>query len=139
MRYIIIYFFITNLMSSCGQKSTLENDVQKQISEQTGIIIPHYTMVSAESSSAVGDYSESFLIKFDSLEFDVLVNRILETKNYSGKVIAKTSDNVNDKPTNGWKKYESGYKFEINISRKENVAYYVNANKQTLNYVYIEE
>ena len=143
MRYIFYFMIFSvaiSLLFSCGQDLNSKDEIQKQIKDQTGIIIPNYTLINMESSSATGDYSESFLLEFDSLEFQILISEILETKDYSDKIVVKTSNNVSEIPISGWKRYESGYKFETYLPNKnEYINYYVNTTKQTLYYMFIEE
>lgn len=143
MRYSASFLLlvVSGIFFSCGGQEVKKNDViLKQINEQTGIIIPNYTMVNMESSSAIGDYSESFIIKFDSSEFQILVDRILKAKNYSEEIIPTTEHNVNEPPTSRWQKYESGYKYEIYLPENNvHIYYYVNTTKQILGYMFIEE
>jgi len=127
-------------MTSCTQESNKNKIIGKQIVAQTGITVPSFTLVSKKSSYAIGDYSESFLIKFSSSEFKFLVKSILKSKNYSDKIIPKTSINVNELPTHRWQKYEAGYKFEIYYPKNnKHVGYYINTMNKTLYYTSIEE
>ena len=138
-------FFITIiLLISCLTK---EDDIDKdeiinQTFEHTGIIIPDFTFVKSESSFAIGDYSESFLIKFDSLEFEILVERILKSQGYDSRISLKNNDNVNQDTNGKWQNNVSGYKNELFYRNDKHITlinYYVNSNNKTLYYLFIDE
>lgn len=135
-----LFILFINIITSCAQKPNRNDIIRNQIVEHTGIKVSNFTIVNIKSSYAIGDYSESFLIKFNSLEFKLLIQNVIKSKNYSDIIIPKTSLNVNKPPKKRWQKYESGYKFEIDFPQNnKHVIYYINEANQTLYYTSIEE
>jgi len=135
-----LFILFINTVTSCAQKPNRNDIIRNQIVEQTGVKVSNFKIVSIKSSYAIGDYSKSFLIKFNSLEFKLLIQNVIKSKNYSDIIIPKTSLNVNETPKKRWQKYESGYKFEIYFPQNnKHISYYINEANQTLYYTYIEE
>lgn len=119
---VYFLFLIVCLFSSCEINNQTNDAIVRQINEQTGIIIPNYTLVNEELTSAFGDYSQSFLLCFDSVEFQALLNEISQSQ------------------AKGWRKYDSGYKYDIVLpNNRTRFSYYLNTSKKTLYYLYIEE
>jgi len=134
-----LFIFFIRAMVSSAQEQTRNDIIRNQIEEHTGILVPNFTLVSIKSSYAIGDYSKSFLIKFNSLEFKSLIQNVIKSKNYSNIIIPKTSVNVNEPPKKRWQKYESGYMFEIYFPNNKHIGYYINEANHTLYYTSIEE
>ena len=62
------------LLSACN----LDNEIyESRMEEVLGIEInEEYTVLEKSSSSAMGDYTETFLIQFDQAEFDRIIGRL---------------------------------------------------------------
>jgi hypothetical protein len=113
--------------------------IKEKVKNDTKIELPNFISIDENTNSGVGDYSKSFLIKFDSTNFDILIERI----EYSIQHDSITQEiNILEKEIKkmNWEVYESGYRIE-NYYPKSNISenYYVNINKQTLYYLYVEE
>ncbi len=93
---ISILLLLLVSMSSCkssDEKQTIDDDkklipiisddkIRTEIKENAGIVIPSYTMCESKSDQAMGDYSESYVIKFDSLNFQNIVIQIKNSPYY---------------------------------------------------------
>lgn len=99
---LLFIFFINITTNSYAQKPDRNDIIRNQIVEHTGVKISNFTIVYIKSSYAIGDYSESFLIKFNSLEFKSLIQSVIKSKNYSNIIVPKTSVNVNESPKKRW-------------------------------------
>lgn len=141
MRTFIIFISACFSMLSCAQESPKNNynETIKQIEEKTNIVIPNYISIEEETNQAMGDFSKSMLIKFDSINFNTLLLRIKKQieSGTNQKTISLKKENMH---TGNWTKYESGYKIESFDSKKnKRINYYVNTNNQTLYYLNVEE
>lgn len=130
------------LSVSCGQQTNNSIDagkIKEQVNHETGVVLPDYISLNVEINQAMGDYVESIEIKFDSLNFDILVKRVenkIENNNLTKRELINGQEFYNRK----WEYYESGYKIENFFpGSNKRINYYINFKKRTLFYLYVEE
>lgn len=141
--------FFTLLLFSCNNNESKETQelknldkVKIKILENTGVSISNFTVVNKETSQANDDYSLTYTIKLDSLDFPEILDQIKKTPYYTGefnpgvppKSVMK-SDQIKR-----WAKVRFGYRFEYFIDGTDKfLQYEVDTSDCTLTYTYIEE
>jgi len=127
---------------SCTQdkKNTVDIDeIFKQVKQDTKIELPSFLSIEKNYNSALGDYSKSFIIKFDSTNFEILIRKI-ETSIKCAEISNEVRNNQEEFVNITWVAYESGYRFEnYFFEKKSRSNYYVNTKNRTLFYLYVEE
>lgn len=61
-------------MLSSNSKESIQNNIRNEIKINSGVIVSEVKLVKSSSESAFGDYSESYTIKFDSIEFQNIID-----------------------------------------------------------------
>jgi hypothetical protein len=134
---IFLLFAYSTLLGCDGKK-----DFRAIIKENTGVEISEkFEELNAETNSAMGDYSESVYLKFDSTNFSTIVNQVLKSSYYTSTFIEVPQiDNGTQKGARKWYKRSNGYKFEYNINGfREFVECYIDTTKRTIYYQHIQE
>lgn len=119
-----------------------DDKIRTEIKENAGIVIPSYTMCESKSDQAMGDYSESYVIKFDSLNFQNIVIQIKNSQYYMDVFNPSVPPNavLKEEKLKRWSKARFGYKFEYFIDGTDKlVLYEVNTSDYTIYSVYAEE
>lgn len=139
---LVNYIFICSILISCIHNKKPINDIDKiveQVKQDTKIELPDFTTIEIDNSSTIGDYAKSLLVKFDSINFDILISRIksnIKNGNMTSKIHIKDTEVRNIM----WEPYESGYKIEIYFPKSnKRINYYVNIKNRSLFYLYVDE
>ncbi len=137
-----IWLFLVVFMLSCNTKESKQNGIKNKIKIDSGIILPKFKLVKSSSESAFGDYSESFTMKFDSVDFQNIIYQIRKSKYYDFSFDYNSSNamSTNKKVKKRWFKMPFGYKFEYHIDKTdEMIQYEVGVSDYTIDYTYIKE
>ncbi len=138
----VFILFLCFTLGSCNQAQDkkIENiKIIEQVKSETDIVLPECISIQEDMNDVMGDYSRSVIMKFDSVNFNILKERInnkIQNNTQSGNNLNIDNESQSKK----WKTYESGYKFETSFpSKNTKSTYYVNFSNQTLFYFYVEE
>lgn len=134
-----IWLFLVVFMSSCNSNESIQNDIRNDIHMNSGIIVSDFKLIKSSSESAFGDYSESYTIKFDSVDFQNIIEQIKKSKYYDSNFDYNSSNTIliNQKR---WIKMPFGYKFEYHINKTDEIKQYeVGTSDYTIDYTYIKE
>lgn len=137
-----IWVFLVVFMLSCNSKESKQNDIRNEIKINSGIIVSKFKLVKSSSESAFGDYSESYTIKFDSVDFQNIIDQIKKSKYYDSNFDYNSSNAmlVNKNIKKRWIKMPFGYKFEYLIDKTDEMLQYeVGVSDYTIDYTYIKE
>jgi hypothetical protein len=129
-------------MLSCNSKESTQNDIRNEIKINSGIIVSKFKLVKSSSESAFGDYSESYTIKCDSVDFQNIIYQIKKSKYYDSNFDYNSSNSmlVNKNIRKRWIKMPFGYKFEYLIDKTDEMLQYeVGVSDYTIDYTYIKE
>jgi len=114
----IFYLLLSVIaLTSCNKK---EIDFSKQIYDDTGLHLNGYKVLQDENSSAIGDYTENYYVKIDSVEFISVLKQIKNDLN--------------------WNKTPYGYNFQsYEKEYNKSKTYEFNVTNKTINYLYSED
>ncbi|MCD4772554.1 MAG: hypothetical protein K8R41_04110 [Bacteroidales bacterium] len=107
----IVFCFV---LFSCIQKTNKKIDsdkIKEQVKYETGIVLPDFIFLQEEKNQAMGDYAESIEIKFDTVNFNILLKRI-ENKIKNDSITKIALVDRKGYRNMRWEIYESGYKLE---------------------------
>jgi hypothetical protein len=119
-----------------------EKDFAQIIKNTTSIdVSKKYLEIQFEANAAIGDYSESFFLKFDSINFMTIKIQVINSPYYTNINIESPQINVKtQKGDKKWYKKTDGYKFEYNINGyREFVECYIDTIQRTIFYHHIQE
>jgi len=119
-----------------------DDKIRYEIEENSGIIIPNYKMEESSSEQAIGDYTESYVIKFDSVDFQGIVSQIKNSKHYIVEFNPNVPSNtvLKEDKFKRWSKANFGYKFEYFMDGTDKlILYEVNISNYTIYSTYAEE
>lgn len=138
----ISILFACFTLISCNQApdKKIENlKIIEQVKSETDIVLPECISIEEEMNEVMGDYTKFIIVKFDSINFNILKERInskIRNNTQSGNTLNIDKEFQSKK----WGTYESGYKFETSFPNKNaKSTYYANFSNQTLFYLYVEE
>ena len=121
---------------------TTDDKIRTEIKENAGIVIPGYTMCESKSDQAMGDYSESYVIKFDSLNFQNIVIQIKNSQYYMGVCNPSLPPNagLKEEKLKRWSKADFGYRFEYFMDGTDKLLEFeVDTSDYSIYRLYIEE
>lgn len=127
---------------SCNSKESTQNNIRNEIKINSGIIISKFKLIKSSSESAIGDYSESYSIKFDSIDFKNIIDQIKKSKYYDSNFDYNSNNSmlVHNNIGKRWIKMPFGYKFEYYIEKTDEMLQYeVGVSDCTIDYNYIKE
>ena len=119
-----------------------DDKIRNAIKENSGILIPDYKMEESSSDQAMGDYTESYVIKFDSLDFQDIISQIQNSKYYIDEFNPSVPSNtvLKEDKLRRWSKANFGYKFEYFMDGTDKlILYEVNTSNYTIYSAYAEE
>ena len=71
--------------------SIQEDKLRKEIKENSGILIPNYTLIESNTEEAMGDYAENYVLKFDAEDFKKIISQIEKSSYYTNIVNPNTA------------------------------------------------
>ena len=137
-----IWVFLVLIIFSCDNQESHKDEIRDEIIKNTGIVVSDFKVTNFDSESAIGDYLELYTIKFDSLDFQNVINQIKESKYYDSSFSYNSSNRmlINTKIKKRWVKMPFGYKFEYFINgTDEMIQCEVGTSDYTIDYTYIKE
>ena len=118
--------------------SIQEDKLRKEIKENSGILIPNYTLIESNTEEAMGDYAENYVLKFDAEDFKKIISQIEKSSYYTNIVNPNTA--LKEGKLKRWSKADFGYKFEYFMDGTNKlILYEVNTSNYTIYSVYAEE
>ena len=143
MKKITLLFFIAFIASSCSDNNKLkEKKIKDDIEKNSGVIIPSFKFVESTTESGGGDYTHTFTLKFDSLEFQNIVSQIRNSKYFMNILNPPipSNDELKNSMVKRWSLAQFGYRFEYFIDGTDKfLEYEFVVSDYTLHGLYIEE
>ena len=134
-----ICMVLSMTLLSCNNQEPDTSKIKNDIKTNSGIAISSFKLLKADSESAIGDYSETYELKIDSVKFQDIINQIKESKYYDSTYDYNLSNTVliDDRR---WVKMPYGYGFEYFIKGAEEMVFYeVDTSDFTMRCSYIQE
>jgi hypothetical protein len=133
-----IWMLLVLFLLSCNRNESIQNEIKRN----SGIIVSEFELVKSSSKSAFGDYSESYTIKLDSVDFQNITTQIKKSKYYDSNFDYYSSNviSANKNIKKRWIKMPFGYKFEYHIDKTDEMLQYeVGLSDYTIDCIYIKE
>lgn len=139
-----IHFFTILLIAyACNSGVKIkEQKIKSDIEKNSGIVIADFKFKEEFTTDfAIGDYTESFIIQFDSLAFKDIISQIKKSKYYDSTFHYNSSHVTlsNITISKRWIEMPFGYKFEFFINENEWLEYEVGMLDHTISYLYVQE
>ena len=110
-----VIIFVITIIVSCSRTI----DYSLQIENDLGIKTENFTIIEDITSSAIGDFYETFDLKIDSTEFQEVLKQINTLRLVDKK----------------WKEAPFGYSYELHYPERDEIKLYqINKSRNTINY-----